>query len=261
MFLISCNAGKNFYDKSILQQAQSPGLQRTLKNCSNLAVFFGVDSALLQQQLPTDIVPYMKPFFPGIKKGQATIIVSLIKAQSSDFSNSLQQMVHILAFIEPPNLTNEKDTTTFQIEAYELARFTDFEIETKNLRALGFKVMKNKIESLSSMQDTGYSFQFSVKDSSKELFIIKGIADNAVTFDPTHLRFWQVNEKGLVYSHFEFPLHHSFVGSKGQVIMRPNFYLTKLLGIKSNDTLMAGTEYINNIEWVKESVRYIPHRK
>ena len=69
---------------------------------------------------------------------------------------------------------------------------------------------------------SAYGF-YSGKTVMKE---IKRAVDAALGLDPTHFRFWQINEKGLVYSHFEFPLHHSFVGSKGQVIMRPNFYLT-----------------------------------
>lgn len=262
MILISCYTGKqNLHDKSILHQFQSFRIQRTFLNCNNIAVFFGVDSGLLQHQLPVGMVPYMKPFFPGIKKGQATIIISFIKAESSDFSNALQQMVHILAFINAPKLPNEKDTTLFKIEAYELARFTDFDIENNNLPALGFKVSKSRIASFSLRQDTGYSFHLSVKDSSNELFIIKGAANKAVTFNPTNLRFWQSNENVIAYLNFQFPVHHSFVGSKGQVVLRPNFYLTNLLGLKSNDTLFAGTEYIDNVAWVKESLNYTPRRK
>jgi len=257
LILPSCNSPHKLQvRKSIISVAETSGLNRTLINCSNLTVFFGVDSALLQQKLPQGTIPYMKPFFPGIKKGQATIIISLIRADSSDILASPQQMMHVLVFIKPIKLTNEKDTTQFKIEAYELVRFTDSEKENNKLAALNFNVLKNKIESVSSKQDKGYSFQFSIKDSVNEFLLVKGIADNAVTFDPTHVRFWQSNENALIYSHYQFPLHHSFVGDKGQIIIRPDSYLGKLLGINSNVGLTGGTEYINSIDWVKESIHY-----
>lgn len=244
---------------SVRDRALADGLIRSLKDCSYITWYLPADSALAAAQIPKineDLTVRTDLVFPGVQPGQTAFVLAVANCESSSTDPFGQLIFHVLVPIKTP-VFPETRVDAIDIDFYEIARYSGYELELENMGILGFPPVESEVFEAGSITGGTARFNSDVLIGGKTEIRLLGENSAAPIEETNTYRYWNIAGQEVIYSDYALSARQRYLGPADSVELKPTSVLGTILGVQEGEVLVAGSDYAEAIDSIVENIRMI----